>query len=43
MGWFNYYGLAVMAAIMIPNVVYAVTIAPPILSSGSSVGSRTAN
>ena len=25
MGWFNYYGLAVMAAIMIPNVVYAVT------------------
>lgn len=25
MGWFNYYGLAVMAVIMIPNVVYAVT------------------
>lgn len=24
MGWFNYYGLAVMAIIMIPNVVYAV-------------------
>lgn len=22
MGWFNYYGLAFMAAIMIPNVVY---------------------
>ena len=24
MGWFNYYGLAVMAIIMIPNIVYAV-------------------
>lgn len=24
MGWFNYYGLAVMAVIMIPNIVYAV-------------------
>ena len=23
MGWFNYYGLAVMAIIMIPNIVYA--------------------
>ncbi|MDE7464252.1 MAG: hypothetical protein K2M48_04390 [Clostridiales bacterium] len=25
MDWFNYYGLAIMAVIMIPNVVYAVT------------------
>lgn len=25
MGWFNYYGLAVMAVIMIPNIVYALT------------------
>ena len=25
MDWFNYYGLAVMAVIMIPNIVYAVT------------------
>lgn len=25
MGWFNYYGLAVIAVIMIPNIVYAVT------------------
>lgn len=24
MDWFNYYGLAVMAVIMIPNIVYAV-------------------
>ena len=24
MGWFNYYGLAIMAVIMIPNVIYAV-------------------
>ena len=24
MAWFNYYGLAVMAVIMIPNIVYAV-------------------
>lgn len=24
MGWFNYYGLAVMAVIMIPNIIYAV-------------------
>lgn len=24
MGWFNYYGLVVMAIIMIPNIVYAV-------------------
>lgn len=24
MSWFNYYGLAVMAIIMIPNIVYAV-------------------
>lgn len=24
MGWFNYYGLAIMAVIMIPNIVYAV-------------------
>lgn len=24
MGWFNYYGLAVMAIIMLPNIVYAV-------------------
>ena len=24
MGWFNYYGLAVMAVIMIPNTIYAV-------------------
>ena len=24
MGWFNYYGLIIMAAIMIPNIVYAV-------------------
>ena len=23
MGWFNYYGLAIMAIIMIPNIVYA--------------------
>ncbi|MDE6000795.1 MAG: hypothetical protein K2G96_00515, partial [Clostridia bacterium] len=25
MGWFNYYGLAVMAVIMIPNIIYAAT------------------
>lgn len=25
MNWFNYYGLAIMAIIMIPNIVYAVT------------------
>lgn len=25
MDWFNYYGLAVMAIIMIPNIIYAVT------------------
>ena len=25
MGWFNYYGLAVMAVIMIPNIAYAAT------------------
>ena len=24
MGWFNFYGLAVMAIIMIPNIIYAV-------------------
>lgn len=24
MGWFNYYGLIIMAVIMIPNIVYAV-------------------
>ena len=24
MSWFNYYGLAIMAIIMIPNIVYAV-------------------
>ncbi len=24
MGWFNYYGLIVMAIIMIPNIIYAV-------------------
>jgi len=24
MGWFNYYGLAIIAIIMAPNVVYAV-------------------
>lgn len=24
MGWFNYYGIAIMAVIMIPNVIYAV-------------------
>ena len=24
MGWFNYYGLAVMAIVMIPNIIYAV-------------------
>ena len=24
MGWFNYYGLTVMAVIMIPNIIYAV-------------------
>lgn len=24
MGWFNYYGLAVMAIIMIPNIIYAI-------------------
>ena len=23
MGWFNYFGLAVMAVVMIPNIVYA--------------------
>lgn len=23
MGWFNYYGLAIMAIIMIPNIIYA--------------------
>ena len=25
MSWFNYYGLAIMAVIMIPNIIYAVT------------------
>lgn len=25
MGWFNYYGLAVMCIIMVPNIIYAVT------------------
>lgn len=25
MGWFNYYGLAIIAIIMIPNIVYAIT------------------
>ena len=25
MGWFNLYGLAIMAVIMIPNVIFAVT------------------
>ncbi|MDE7305875.1 MAG: hypothetical protein K2N33_00635 [Clostridia bacterium] len=25
MGWFNYYGIAVMAVIMIPNIIYAIT------------------
>ena len=25
MGWFNYYGLAIVAIVMIPNIVYAVT------------------
>lgn len=25
MGWFNYYGLAIMAIVMIPNIVYAAT------------------
>lgn len=24
MGWFNYYGLAIMAIIMIPNIILAV-------------------
>lgn len=24
MGWFNYYGLAIVAIIMIPNIVYAI-------------------
>ena len=24
MNWFNYYGLAIMAVIMIPNIIYAV-------------------
>lgn len=24
MGWFNYYGLAIMAVIMVPNIIYAV-------------------
>ena len=24
MGWFNYYGIAIMAVIMIPNIIYAV-------------------
>ena len=24
MGWFNYYGLAIMAIIMIPNIIYAI-------------------
>ena len=24
MDWFNYYGLAIMAVIMIPNIIYAV-------------------
>ena len=24
MGWFNYYGLAIMAVIMFPNIIYAV-------------------
>lgn len=24
MGWFNYYGLAFMAVIMIPNIIYAI-------------------
>ena len=23
--WFNYYGLAIMAVIMIPNIIYAIT------------------
>ena len=26
MGWFNYYGLIVMAIVMIPNIVYAVKV-----------------
>ncbi len=25
MSWFNYYGLAIMAIVMIPNIIYAVT------------------
>ena len=25
MGWFNYYGLAIVAVMMIPNIVYAAT------------------
>lgn len=25
MGWFNYYGLAIIAIIMIPNIIFAVT------------------
>ena len=25
MGWFNYYGLAIIAVLMIPNIVYAAT------------------
>ena len=24
MGWFNYYGLAIMVVIMVPNIIYAV-------------------
>lgn len=24
MGWFNYYGIAIMAVIMLPNIIYAV-------------------
>lgn len=24
MGWFNYYGLAIIAVVMIPNIIYAV-------------------
>ncbi|MDE6884366.1 MAG: hypothetical protein K2P32_01205, partial [Clostridia bacterium] len=24
MSWFNYYGLAIMAIIMIPNIIYAI-------------------
>ena len=25
MGWFNYYGVAIMAIVMIPNIIYALT------------------